>query len=172
MLLDESLALRKWHGWPKHIARFVKWTNSLYGINRWWLGYSSHALMMMTADCLPVVLGNALKSLTYMQDGEVWQVALYSYCYAKSSNLGMARCCEPCFEIGAEVKTAFCGKYWKQLLLMERHQINFMQIYCSLYFAKTWRETSFRWRPYQQQDEYFSYRRDAKTGQLLYLCSL
>lgn len=101
-----------------------------------------HALMMMTADCLPVVLGNAEgtevanlhagwrglaggiieNTVTAMQNPPTW------------AWLGAA-ISQPCFEIGAEVKLLFVINIqsWKQLLLRAWLQINFMQTYMPLH---------------------------------------
>lgn len=77
-----------------------------------------HALMMMTADCLPVVLGNAEGTeIANLHAG--WRGlagGIIENTVAAMQNpptwawLGAA-ISQPCFEIGAEVKTAFCSKY-------------------------------------------------------------
>ena len=140
----------------------------------------AHALMMMTADCLPVVLGNAdgtevanlhagwrglaggivENTVTAMQTPPTW------------AWLGAA-ISQPCFEIGAEVKAAFCskypeldsafqageqaGKYYADLYaiaryILQQHGINTVLggDQCS----------------YRQPEEYFSYRREPKTGRM------
>lgn len=140
----------------------------------------AHALMMMTADCLPVVLGNAEgtevanlhagwrglaggiieNTIAAMQTKPTW------------AWLGAA-ISQPCFEIGAEVKEAFCskypeldsafqageqaGKYYADLYAIARYILQQQGVetvsggdQCS----------------YRQADEYFSYRREAKTGRM------
>lgn len=96
-----------------------------------------HALMMMTADCLPVVLGNAEGTeIANLHAG--WRGlagGIIENTVAAMQNpptwawLGAA-ISQPCFEIGAEVKTAFVVNIlnWKLHLLMGQLQINFMLI--------------------------------------------
>ncbi len=77
-----------------------------------------HALMMMTADCLPVVLGNAegteIANLHAGWRGLAGGIIENTVAAMQSPPtwawLGAA-ISQPCFEIGAEVKTAFCSKY-------------------------------------------------------------
>ncbi len=77
-----------------------------------------HALMMMTADCLPVVLGNAegteIANLHAGWRGLAGGIIESTVAAMQSPPtwawLGAA-ISQPCFEIGAEVKTAFCSKY-------------------------------------------------------------
>ncbi|ATO19823.1 hypothetical protein BS636_09255 [Acinetobacter sp. LoGeW2-3] len=140
----------------------------------------AHALMMMTADCLPVVLGNAEctevanlhagwrglaggiveNTLTAMQTKPTW------------AWLGAA-ISQPCFEIGAEVKEAFCskypeldsafqageqaGKHYADLYAIARYILNQHGIQTVLGGDQC---------SYRQADEYFSYRREAKTGRM------
>ena len=140
----------------------------------------SHALMMMTADCLPVVLGNAdgtevanlhagwrglangivENTITAMQTKPTW------------AWLGAA-ISQPCFEIGAEVKEIFCtkypaletafvdgqaeGKYHADLYAIARYILALHGVEQVLGGDQC---------SYQQDDEYFSYRREAKTGRM------
>jgi hypothetical protein len=140
----------------------------------------AHALMMMTADCLPVVMGNAKgtevanlhagwrglaggiveNTIAAMQTPPTW------------AWLGAA-ISQPCFEIGTEVKAAFCekypeldsafqpgvqtGKYYADLYaiaryILQQHGVNTVLggDQCS----------------YRQPEEYFSYRREPKTGRM------
>ena len=77
-----------------------------------------HALMMMTADCLPVVLGNAdgteVANLHAGWRGLASGIIENTIVEMKSQPawawLGAA-ISQPCFEIGEEVKQAFCEKY-------------------------------------------------------------
>ncbi len=139
-----------------------------------------HALMMMTADCLPVVLGNAEgtevanlhagwrglakgiieNTVTEMQSQPTW------------AWLGAA-ISQPCFEVGAEVKAAFCekypelesafidgqveGKYQADLYAIARFILNRFGVETVLGGDQC---------SYQQDKDYFSYRRDPKTGRM------
>ncbi len=77
-----------------------------------------HALMMMTADCLPVVLGNAEGTEVAnlhagwrgLANGIVENTATQMQSSPTWAWLGAA-ISQPCFEVGAEVKAAFCDKY-------------------------------------------------------------
>lgn len=140
----------------------------------------AHALMMMTADCLPVVLGNAEgtevanlhagwrglaggiveNTIAAMQTKPTW------------AWLGAA-ISQPCFEIGAEVKEVFCskypeldsafqageqaGKYYADLYAIARYILQQQGVETVLGGDQC---------SYRQADEYFSYRREAKTGRM------
>jgi polyphenol oxidase len=139
-----------------------------------------HALMMMTADCLPVVLGNSEgtevanlhagwrglangiieNTVTEMQSQPTW------------AWLGAA-ISQPCFEVGTEVKAAFCekypelesafiagqveGKYQADLYAIARFILNRFGVETVLGGNQC---------SYQQDKDYFSYRRDPKTGRM------
>ncbi|WP_109440191.1 peptidoglycan editing factor PgeF [Acinetobacter haemolyticus] len=139
-----------------------------------------HALMMMTADCLPVVLGNAEgtevanlhagwrglangiieNTVTEMQSSPTW------------AWLGAA-ISQPCFEVGEEVKSAFCGKYPElepaflagqkegkyqaDLYAIARFILNRLGIETVLGGDQC---------SYRQANEFFSHRRDSKTGRM------
>lgn len=140
----------------------------------------AHALMMMTADCLPVVLGNAEgtevanlhagwrglaggiveNTIAAMQTKPTW------------AWLGAA-ISQPCFEIGTEVKEAFCskdpeldsafqaggqaGKYYADLYAIARYILQQEGVETVLGGDQC---------SYRQAEEYFSYRREAKTGRM------
>ena len=140
----------------------------------------AHALMMMTADCLPIVLGNAEgtevanlhagwrglahgiveNTIASMQNQPTW------------AWLGAA-ISQPCFEIGAEVKLAFCSQY-PELDSAFKHSEKANKFYADLYAIARF----ILWQQgvetvlggdqctYLQADEYFSYRREAKTGRM------
>ncbi|OTG68328.1 hypothetical protein B9T25_06515 [Acinetobacter sp. ANC 4470] len=140
----------------------------------------AHALMMMTADCLPVVLGNAdgtevanlhagwrgltqgivENTITAMQSQPTW------------AWLGAA-ISQPNFEIGAEVKLAFCSKY-PELETAFQGGEKVGKFYADLYAIARYIlkqqgiETVLGGDQcsYRQADEYFSYRREAKTGRM------
>ena len=140
----------------------------------------SHALMMMTADCLPVVLGNAEGSEVAnlhagwrgLANGIVENTIATMQTKPTWAWLGAA-ISQPCFEIGAEVKDAFCskypalesaflagkveGKFYADLYAIARYILNQHGIETVLGGNQC---------SYTQADEYFSYRREAKTGRM------
>lgn len=141
---------------------------------------AGHALMMMTADCLPVVLGNAEgtevanlhagwrglaggiieNTIAEMQSPPAW------------AWLGAAICQER-FEIGAEVKQAFCSKY-PELDSAFKAGAKEGKFYADLYAIARYILTLHGVKTilggdqcsYQQPDDYYSYRREAKTGRM------
>ena len=140
----------------------------------------AHALMMMTADCLPVVLGNADGSeVANLHAG--WRGL--ATCIVENTVAEMktrptwawlgAAISQPCFEIGAEVKEAFClkypeldsafqagqqpGKYYADLYAIARYILQQHGVSTVLGGDQC---------SYSQPDEYFSYRREAQTGRM------
>lgn len=139
-----------------------------------------HALMMMTADCLPVVLGNAMgtevanlhagwrglaggiieNTIAEMQTAPTW------------AWLGAA-ISQACFEIGAEVKHAFCSKYpalEDAFKTGEKADKYYADLYAIARYilAQHGVQTILGGDQcsYSQADEYFSYRRHAETGRM------
>ena len=139
-----------------------------------------HALMMMTADCLPVVLGNAdgtevanlhagwrglangivENTVNGMQSPPTW------------AWLGAA-ISQPCFEVGAEVKAAFCQKYpaLESAFFAGKTEDKFQaDLYAIARFilqrlgVKT--VLGGDQCSYSQDQDYFSYRRNAQTGRM------
>lgn len=139
-----------------------------------------HAIMMMTADCLPIVLGNAAGTEVAnlhagwrgLAGGIVENTITCMHSAPSWAWLGAA-ISQPCFEIGAEVKQVFCdkypalhsafvdsdnaGKFMADLYAIARYilqQHGITQVLggdaCS----------------YSQADAYYSYRRNAKTGRM------
>ena len=134
---------------------------------------------MMTADCLPVVLGNAdgtevanlhagwrglaggiiENTIATMQTQPTW--AWLGACIS-----------QPCFEIGAEVKQAFCEKYPLEFAFKAGEQAG--KYYADLYaIARYILEqhgvtlvSGGDQCTYTQTEDYFSYRRNAKTGRM------
>ncbi|NLN57264.1 MAG: peptidoglycan editing factor PgeF [Gammaproteobacteria bacterium] len=140
----------------------------------------AHALMMMTADCLPVVLGNAEgtevanlhagwrglangiieNTIAEMQSAPTW------------AWLGAA-ISQPRFEVGAEVKQAFCdkypelgtafidgqqsGKYFADLYAIARYILQQHGVATVLGGDQC---------SYSQADQYYSYRRQPRTGRM------
>jgi YfiH family protein len=139
-----------------------------------------HALMMMTADCLPVVLGNTegteVANLHAGWRGLATGIIENTVTEMKSKPnwawLGAA-ISQPCFEIGTEVKAIFCekypelenafttgqvvGKYYADLYAIARFILNRLGVETVLGGDQC---------SYQQGKDYFSYRRDAKTGRM------
>lgn len=140
----------------------------------------AHALMMMTADCLPVVLGNAdgteVANLHAGWRGLAHGIVENTIATMQSQPtwawLGAA-ISQPCFEIGEEVKIAFCSKYPE---LENTFQVseNVGKFYADLYAIADFILQQHGVKTilggdqcsYQQAGEYFSYRRDAKTGRM------
>ncbi|RZF52600.1 peptidoglycan editing factor PgeF [Acinetobacter halotolerans] len=141
---------------------------------------TGHALMMMTADCLAVVLGNAEGNEVAnlhagwrgLASGIVENTVSEMQSQPTWAWLGAA-ISQPCFEVGAEVKAAFCekypelesafiagqveGKYQADLYAIARFILNRLGIetivggdQCS----------------YQQAQDFFSHRRNSKTGRM------
>ena len=139
-----------------------------------------HALMMMTADCLPVVLGNVdgtevanlhagwrglangivENTVNEMQSPPTW------------AWLGAA-ISQPCFEVGVEVKAAFCQKYpaLESAFFAGKTEDKFQaDLYAIARFilqrlgVKT--VLGGDQCSYLQDQDYFSYRRNAQTGRM------
>lgn len=141
---------------------------------------AGHALMMMTADCLPVVLGNAEGTEVAnlhagwrgLANGIIENTVAQMQSQPEWAWLGAA-ISQPCFEVGAEVKAAFCekytelefafisgqteGKYLADLYAIARFILNRLGVQNVL----GGNQCSFR-----QTTDYFSYRRDSKTGRM------
>jgi len=136
--------------------------------------------MMMTADCLPVVLGNAdgteIANLHAGWRGLAGGIVENTIASMQSQPtwawLGAA-ISQPCFEIGEEVKLAFCSKY-PELDSAFKNSEKAAKFYANLYAIARFilqqqgvdlvlggDQCS-----YQQAEEYFSYRREAKTGRM------
>ena len=139
-----------------------------------------HALMMMTADCLPIVLGNAKgtevanlhagwrglangiieNTIAEMKDKPTW------------AWMGAA-ISQPCFEIGAEVKGAFCSKYAEletAFIAGEKPGKFYADLYAiARFILKQYgveKVLGGDQCSYLQTEDYFSYRREAKTGRM------
>ena len=141
---------------------------------------ADHALMMMTADCLPVVLGNAegteVANLHAGWRGLASGIIENTIAEMKTPPtwawLGAA-ISQPCFEVGAEVKAAFCDKYPELESAFIAGKI------VDKYHADLYAIARFILQglgvktiiggdqcSYQQAQDYFSHRRDAKTGRM------
>ncbi|WP_089603786.1 peptidoglycan editing factor PgeF [Acinetobacter piscicola] len=139
-----------------------------------------HALMMMTADCLPVVLGNAdgseVANLHAGWRGLAGGIVENTIAEMRSKPtwawLGAA-ISQPCFEVETEVKDAFCskyavlatafqegeqaGKYYADLYAIARFILNQQGVATVLGGDQC---------SYRQEQDYYSYRRHAKTGRM------
>lgn len=141
---------------------------------------AGHALMMMTADCLPIVLGNADGSeVANLHAG--WRglaAGIVENTIAKMQSqptwawLGAA-ISQDCFEVGAEVKAAFCRQYPEldaAFKASENAGKHYADLYATArYILKKKGVTTVLGGDqcsYQQADDYFSYRRDAQTGRM------
>lgn len=140
----------------------------------------AHALMMMTADCLPVVLGNAdgteVANLHAGWRGLAHGIVENTIAAMQSQPtwawLGAA-ISQPCFEIGEEVKIAFCSKY-PELESAFQASEKVGKFYADLYAIARFILQQHGVKTvlgsdqcsYQQKEEYFSYRREAKTGRM------
>lgn len=139
-----------------------------------------HALMMMTADCLPVVLGNAdgteVANLHAgwkgLANGIVENTIAAMHTQPTWAWLGAAICQES-FEIGTEVKAAFCSKY-PELESAFKAGVKEGKYYADLYAIARYilalhgvkAVTGGDQCTFLQAEEYFSYRREAKTGRM------
>lgn len=139
-----------------------------------------HALMMMTADCLPVVLGNADGTeVANLHAG--WRGLAHGIIENTIASMNTqptwawlgAAISQPCFEIGAEVKEAFCSKY------AELESAFQTAAQAGKYYADLYAIAKFILKQhgvevvsggdqcsFSQSNEYFSYRRHAKTGRM------
>jgi len=140
---------------------------------------TGHAIMMMTADCLPVVLGNAdgseIANLHAGWRGLAGGIVENTIAEMKSKPtwawLGAA-ISQLCFEVGSEVKDAFCSKY-------EELNTAFRDGEQGKYYADLYAIARFILKQhgvetvlggdqcsYRQDQDYYSYRRHAKTGRM------
>lgn len=140
----------------------------------------SHALMMMTADCLPVVLGNrAGTEVANLHAG--WRGLAGGIIENTISSMNTtptwawlgAAISQPCFEVGLEVKQAFCEKYpelshaFTASVNLGKHQADLYAI-ARFILKKQGIEVILGGDhcSYLESDKYYSYRRDAKTGRM------
>jgi len=139
-----------------------------------------HALMMMTADCLPVVLGNAAGTeVANLHAG--WRGLAGGIIESTIANMKSpptwawlgAAISQPCFEIGAEVKAAFCSKYAElDTAFIESEQAG--KHYADLYAIARYilkqhgvnTITGGDQCSYRQDQDFYSYRRHTKTGRM------
>ncbi|WOE33189.1 MULTISPECIES: peptidoglycan editing factor PgeF [unclassified Acinetobacter] len=138
-----------------------------------------HALMMMTADCLPVVLGNQngteVANLHAGWRGLAQGIIENTIACMQSQPtwawLGAA-ISQPCFEVGVEVKAAFCHQYPElanAFISGEKPNKYYADLYAIARFILKQHGVLHVLGgdqcTYTQQD-YFSYRREAKTGRM------
>lgn len=139
-----------------------------------------HALMMMTADCLPVVLGNnngtEVANLHAGWRGLAHGIVENTIAEMQSKPtwawLGAA-ISQPCFEVGAEVKQIFCEKYPRLESAFESSK-HVGKFYADLYAIARYILTLHGINviqggdqcSYRQDDRYYSYRRDPQSGRM------
>lgn len=140
-----------------------------------------HALMIMTADCLPIVLGNAdgteIANLHAgwrgLAHGMIEQTLAKMITSAQWAWLGTA-ISQPCFEIGAEVKQQFLQQYADVEPYFQASTTQDGKYYADLYAIARYilqqhgvttilggEECS-----YLNAEQYYSYRRNSKTGRM------
>lgn len=141
---------------------------------------SGHALMMMTADCLPVVLGNASGTeVANLHAG--WRGLAHGIIENTISTMSSeptwawlgAAISQACFEVGAEVKAAFCEKYPALSSAFVDSPNN------AKYLANLYEIARYILKQhgvelilggehcsYLESEKYYSYRRNAKTGRM------
>ena len=139
-----------------------------------------HALMMMTADCLPVVLGNAdgteVANLHAgwrgLANGIVENTVKEMQSPPTWAWLGAA-ISQPCFEIGAEVKAVFCQKYpaLESAFFAGKTEDKFqadLYVIARFILQRLGVKTVLGGDQcsYLQDQDYFSYRRNAQTGRM------
>lgn len=139
-----------------------------------------HALMIMTADCLPVVLGNQGGSEVAnlhagwkgLANGIIENTIATMQSPPTWAWLGAA-ISQPCFEVGAEVKAAFCNKYPtldKAFVAGKQADKFYADLYAiARYILQQYGVTQIFGGDqctYAQNEDYFSYRREAKTGRM------
>lgn len=138
----------------------------------------NHALMMMTADCLPIVLVNAQGTEVAnlhagwrgLADGIIENTLNKMHSQAVFAWLG-ACISQSCFEVGAEVKAIFCKKYAVDFAFKEgqnnKYHANLYQIArFILHQHGVTQVLGGDACTYTQTQDYFSYRRNAKTGRM------
>ncbi|MDM1758503.1 MULTISPECIES: peptidoglycan editing factor PgeF [unclassified Acinetobacter] len=140
----------------------------------------AHALMMMTADCLPVVLGNAegteianLHAGWRGLAGGIIENTLAEMLSPPTWAWLGAAISQPCFEIGAEVKAAFCDKY-PELAVAFKDGEQDGKYYADLYAIARFilqlngvtQVLGGEQCSYLQDQDFYSYRRNAKTGRM------
>lgn len=141
---------------------------------------TAHALMMMTADCLPVILGNAhgteianLHAGWRGLAGGIIENTIDEMTTQPTWAWLGAAISQPCFEIGQEVKDAFClkysgletafkggeqaGKFYADLYAIARFILNKQGIEAVLGGGQC---------SYTQIQDFYSYRRNAQTGRM------
>lgn len=137
-----------------------------------------HALMIMTADCLPIVFGNddevanihagwrglasgiIENTIKTMKKPPTW--AWLGACIGQNS-----------FEIGLEVKEIFCEKYAVEFAFITKEKIE-NKAYADLYAIAAHILKQFgvvhvlggKECTFSQNKDYFSYRRQPKTGRM------
>lgn len=138
-----------------------------------------HAVMIMTADCLPIALGdeNGLEVAVLHAGWRGLADGIIEKTIENMSNpptwAWLGACInQPCFEVGAEVKTIFCERYAVEFAF--QHSNTQGKYFADLYAIARFILTQFQVQrvlgadacTYAQPQDYFSYRRDPKTGRM------
>lgn len=140
----------------------------------------AHALMMMTADCLPIVLGNAEGTEVAnlhagwrgLANGIIENTITEMHFRPSWAWLGAA-ISQPCFEVGVEVKNTFCSKYSvleSAFNASERPDKFYADLYAIARYILTQHGITLilggEHCSFQEQQNFYSYRRNAKTGRM------
>lgn len=141
---------------------------------------SGQGLMIMTADCLPVVLGNATGTEVAnlhagwrgLAEGVIEQTCHQMQSSATWAWLGAA-ISQPSFEVGAEVRNTFCEKYPAVVSAFQAGQQD-GKYYADLYAIARYILVQQGVElilggdqcTYTQVQDYYSYRRQPKTGRM------
>ena len=141
---------------------------------------TAHALMMMTADCLPVVLGNTegtevanLHAGWRGLAGGIIENTIVEMKFKPTWAWLGAAISQACFEIGEDVKQAFCSKY-PELDFAFKAGEEAGKFYADLYAIATFILKQHGVEnvmggdqcSYLQAQDFYSYRRHAKTGRM------
>lgn len=136
----------------------------------------NHALMIMTADCLPVVLGDTdgteVANLHAGWRGLVNGIieTTIDRMQTKASWAWLGACIsQACFEVGAEVKDIFCEKYDVADAFIQqdngKYHADLYQI-ARFILAQQGVKNIYGGTHCTYQEAYYSYRRTAKTGRM------
>lgn len=135
-----------------------------------------HTLMIMTADCLPIVIGNTEGTEVAnlhagwrgLAEGIVENTLKKMNTKASWAWLG-ACISQNCFEVGAEVKAEFCKHYAVEFAFKEAsHDKYYADLYAIARYILNQKgiDTVLGGDTCTYQQDYFSYRRNPNTGRM------